>query len=185
MKELPAKKIWGIGPKTAARLQKEGIETCADLQALDRGELARRFGSFGLDLFLLCRGIDERPVQSNRIRKSLSNERTFSQNLGSLSECSDALAQQHEELMQDLKQSAPDRAIAKVFVKLKFADFKRTTAEASAAQPHKRISRSPQRSWGRKRRSPPRLGVRFAEAGQRIEQLEWSSLLEGNPPRED
>ena len=181
MKELPARKIWGIGPKTAARLQKEGIETCADLQALDRGELIYRFGSFGMDLFQLCRGIDERPVQSNRIRKSMSNERTFSENLTSLSECTEALERQHEELMDDLKSSAPDRAVAKVFVKLKFADFRRTTAEVGAPQPKLSLFKDLlKEAWGRSGKDVRLLGlgVRFAEPGQIIEQLEWSNIIE-------
>ena len=175
MRDLPVRKIWGVGPKSAARLQQAGIETCGDLQALDRAGLVDQFGSFGLELYFLCRGIDERPVQAHRIRKSLSNERTFGKNLNSLPACRDALREQHAELMEDLRQGAPDRAVAKVFVKIKFADFRRTTAEVSATQPELRLfEQLLDEAWGRSGEDVRLLGlgVRFAEAGQTLEQLE-------------
>ena len=175
MRELPVRKIWGIGPKSAARLQSDGVETCGDLQDFDRAALVDRFGSFGLELYSLCRGIDERPVQANRIRKSLSNERTFSKNLSSIEDCREALRRQHAELMQDLRVTAPDRAVSKVFVKLKFADFRRTTAEGSARQAKLDFFQDLLgKAWGRSGQNVRLLGlgVRFAEAGQSTEQLE-------------
>ncbi|NBB78656.1 MAG: DNA polymerase IV [Verrucomicrobia bacterium] len=175
MRTLPVRKIWGVGPKSAARMAEHRIETCADLQAKDRTWLAREFGSFGLELYELCRGIDERPVQPNRIRKSLSNERTFSENLESLEDCHGILIQQHSELMEDLRQSAPDRRIAKLLVKLKFSDFRRTTAEMPGQQPElKKYHQLLKEAWGRSG-EPVRLlglGVRFAESENTLEQME-------------
>ncbi|MFP4068926.1 MAG: DNA polymerase IV [Verrucomicrobiota bacterium] len=175
MRDLPVRRIWGIGPKSAARMARMGIETCADLQQLERTELAQKFGSFGLELYHLCRGIDERPVQPNRMRKSLSNERTFDRNLEELESCRAALERQHVELMDDLRGKAGERRIAKIFVKLKFADFRRTTAEMPAAQPAlKQFDELLREAWGRSGQ-PVRLlglGVRFAETHQRAEQLE-------------
>lgn len=175
MRTLPVRKIWGVGPKSGARLAEHQIETCADLQARDKTWLAQEFGSFGLELYDLCRGIDERPVQANRIRKSLSNERTFSHNRESLEACHDSLVRQHEELMEDLRQSAPDRRIAKLLVKLKFSDFRRTTAEMPGSQPDlKKYHQLLKEAWGRSG-EPVRLlglGVRFAESENNLEQLE-------------
>ena len=175
MRALPVRKIWGVGPKSAARLADFRIETCADLQTKDRTWLAREFGSFGLELYDLCRGIDERPVQPNRIRKSLSNERTFSENVESLEDCHAILMRQHRDLMEDLRQSAPDRRVAKLLVKLKFSDFRRTTAEMPG-QPAdlKKYHQLLQEAWGRSG-EPVRLlglGVRFAESENNAEQLE-------------
>lgn len=175
MRQLPVRKIWGIGPKSAKRLSSEGIESCAELQELDRAELAQRFGSFGLELYQLCRGIDERPVRPNRIRKSLSNERTFSRNIDSLERCREALERQYQELIQELKESAPERSIAKVFIKLKFSDFRRTTAEVAATQPKLTVFKKLlEEAWGRSGQDVRLLGlgVRFAEAGQSMDQLE-------------
>ncbi|MGZ0654154.1 DNA polymerase IV [Coraliomargarita sp. W4R53] len=175
MRELPVRRIWGVGPKSAARLTEHGIETCAQLQLKDKTWLAEEFGSFGLELYDLCRGIDERPVEANRIRKSLSNERTFTQNLESLEECHEELVRQYGEMIEDLRKSAADRKIAKLLVKLKFSDFRRTTAEMPSQQPdidhyHKLLKEA----WGRSG-EPVRLlgiGVRFAETANGIEQLE-------------
>ena len=77
--------------------------------------------------------------------------------------------------MDDLKESALDRSIAKVFVKLKFADFKRTTAEMGSAQPKLSLFKELlNEAWGRSGKDVRLLGlgVRFAEPGQSIEQLE-------------
>lgn len=175
MRGLPVRRIWGVGPKSAARLAEHGIETCEELQAKDRTWLAREFGSFGLELHDLCRGIDERPVVADRIRKSLSNERTFARNLERLEECREALRRQHAEMMEDLRQGAPDRAIAKLLVKLKFGDFRRTTAEMPGPQPDiKHYLELLDEAWGRSG-EPVRLlgiGVRFAESEGGSEQLE-------------
>ncbi|TVP79536.1 MAG: DNA polymerase IV [Puniceicoccaceae bacterium] len=175
MRDLPVRKIWGIGPKSAARLAEHQIEICADLQTKDKTWLAQEFGSFGLELYQLCRGIDERPVQAHRPRKSLSNERTFSHNLESIDDCREMLVLQHRELLEDLRQSAPDRSIAKLLVKLKFSDFRRTTAEMPGHQADiKKYHALLKEAWGRSG-EPVRLlgiGVRFADTDSSLEQLE-------------
>jgi DNA polymerase IV len=175
MAELPVRRIWGVGPKSAARLIEMGVETCGQLQQFTQAELAREFGSFGLELHQLCRGIDERPVLSNRIRKSLSNEQTFAINIETLEECEQALRRQHSELLQELRNGASDRQIAKILVKLKFSDFRRTTAEISNNQPEfKKYLKLLREAWGRSG-EPVRLlgiGVRFAEIQNGPEQLE-------------
>ena len=173
MRDLPVRRIWGVGPKSAARLLEFGVETCGQLQAYDQTRLAQEFGSFGLDLYKLCRGIDERPVQPNRARKSLSNEHTFPKNIEQLEDCETALRAQHREMLEDLRNS--ERPIAKILVKLKFSDFRRTTAEASSRQPDiEKYLELLREAWGRSG-EPVRLlgiGVRFAEISNRPEQLE-------------
>ncbi len=175
MANLPIRKIWGIGPKSASKMAQLGVNKCSDLQAFDQANLAREFGSFGLDLYKRCRGIDERPVQPNRKRKSLSTERTFSENLDSLEICEARLREQHSEMLEDLRQSASDRKIAKIIVKLKFSDFKRTTAETAGSLPElKAYLKLLREAWGR-RGEPVRLlglGVKFKETSNSPEQLE-------------
>jgi DNA polymerase-4 len=175
MQDLPVRRIWGVGPKSGARLMEMGVETCGQLQAHEKAELVSEFGSFGLELHQLCRGIDERPVEANRIRKSLSNEHTFAKNIETLEDCEAALRRQHHELLEDLRSSAADRQIAKILVKLKFSDFRRTTAEIACRQAeldtYLELLRE---AWGRSG-EPVRLlgiGVRFAETQSGPEQLE-------------
>src|SRR5438105_758436 len=135
MRELPVRKIWGVGPVLSEKLARRGIATCGQLQRLTRAELHAMFGKFGFELFELCRGIDHRPVEPHRERKSLSTERTFLENLATLEQCEARLAELHEELLGDLARKPDARPVHKIFVKLKWADFSRTTAERIADEP--------------------------------------------------
>jgi len=175
MRELPVRKIWGIGPKSSEKLAAMGIETCGQLQRWSMAGMAEHFGRFGLDLYHLCRGIDDRPVTPDRVRKSLGNERTFPENLEALDECEEALREQYGELLEDLRAQAADRRVAKAFVKLKFSDFRQTTAEAGSEAPDlAQFRRLLGEAWGRSGRSVRLLGVgvRFADTGEAGEQLE-------------
>ena len=136
MAKLPVRKLWGIGQVTEQKLQQMGISTCADLQRYSRAQLTERFGKFGLELYEQCRGIDHRTVEPHRERKSLSNERTFANNLETLDECDEKLVELVEELETELSQNASDRAVTKIFVKLKFHDFTRTTLERAGLTPN-------------------------------------------------
>ncbi len=128
MRDLPVRKLWGVGPKSAERLAAAGVTTCGELQAWDRCRVYEVFGvKWGSALYDLCRGIDERPVEVNRPRKSMSTERTFERNLETLEACLTQLDGIMGELQQDLV--AKPRCFRKVFVKVKFADFRSTTCE--------------------------------------------------------
>jgi len=139
MQALPVRKLWGIGNVTARKLEDRGIETCGDLQQISRFDLAREFGKWGLELHDLCRGLDDRPVEPHRERKSLSTERTYLQNLPTLAACEAKLPELHAELLADLAKSAEKAGeaarIRKVVLKLKFADFTRTTVERISHEP--------------------------------------------------
>ena len=71
------RKIWGVGKKTEAVLARMGIVTIGDLQKRSRDTLMRTFGQSGLDLYDLCRGIDDRPVANREEAHSISREHTF------------------------------------------------------------------------------------------------------------
>lgn len=164
MRELPVRKLWGVGPKSADRFATMGIHTCGDLQRFSRAELAERHGKWGEELYHLCRGEDDRAVEPHRIRKSLSNESTFAENLTSLAACRAELEKLVEELMDELRRKAADRVIRKAFVKLKFADFTRTSRECICAEPTPEIFQSLLEAAHA--RSP--LSVRLLGAGVRF-----------------
>ena len=128
---LPVGRLWGVGGKTRAKLASLVVETCADLQAFDRIELARRFGKWGIELWQLCRGVDERPVTPERTRKSVSSETTFSENIRVMPALVPTMRGMIEGLSEELSAQHSDRVIRSLVVKLKFADFERTTAERS------------------------------------------------------
>ncbi|MDO6592647.1 DNA polymerase IV [Neptuniibacter sp. 1_MG-2023] len=133
---LPVKKISGVGMKTAEKLKKMDIETCRDLRAKSLVELVDRFGKFGQRLFDLSRGIDERPVKLSRIRKSISVEHTYSQDLLDLDSCIAQLPMLIEKLVLRYKRLQETRSIAGIVVKVKFCDFVQTTAEHQVACPN-------------------------------------------------
>jgi DNA polymerase IV len=135
IEELPVRKLWGIGEVNERKLEGLGVVTCGDMRRLSRAALHEHFGKFGAELYALCRGIDDRPVEPHRERKSLSNEETFSIDLETLEECEEKLLRLFEELMADLDQKESTRKVSKIFVKLKFHDFTKTTAERAGFPP--------------------------------------------------
>ena len=166
MRDLPVRKIWGIGEKSERKLEELGVKTCGELQRFSRPELVEIFGKFGLELYDLCRGIDLRHVEPDRPRKSLSTEETFAADLSTFEQCEEKLEELFQDLMADLAQKESTREITKIFVKLKFNDFTRTTAERAGLGPALEHFRSLlEEAFGRTGK-PVRLigvGVRFAE----------------------
>jgi DNA polymerase-4 len=135
MKDLPVSKIYGVGPKSAARLRALGFETCGQLQEVQVNELHRHFGpTWGTELFNLCRGQDERPVEATRLRKSMSTETTFSDDIETVEACIDELPELVDELKADLEKRSDKERIVKVVPKLKFSDFKTTTKECAGTE---------------------------------------------------
>jgi len=86
LEELPVKKFFGVGKVTAAKMLSYGIKTGADLKKMSKFQLAQRFGKVGGFYYNIVRGIDNRPINMNRIRKSLAVERTFRDDLSSYDE---------------------------------------------------------------------------------------------------
>ncbi|MBM3857959.1 MAG: DNA polymerase IV, partial [Verrucomicrobia bacterium] len=154
------------GPKSAERLMAHGIHTCGDLQKFTLIEMAQQFGKWGEELFHLCRGEDDRFVDPNWVRKSLSNEKTFSDNLTSLAECEAAMVKLAEEALKDVKTKASDRQVRKAFVTIKFSDFTRTTKECICPEPTPAVYRTLLVEAYARKKLPVRLlgaGVRFLE----------------------
>ncbi len=131
VRTLPVNKIFGVGSVTAKRMQDLGIHTCSDLQQLPITELTRQFGKFGARLHDLCRGIDERPVRRERLRKSLSAERTYAVDLPDLEACLEALKDIHDELHNRIAKADCAERISGRTVKVRFAGFETTTAASA------------------------------------------------------
>ncbi|SMC27950.1 DNA polymerase-4 [Andreprevotia lacus DSM 23236] len=161
---LPVKKLWGVGKVTAARLNAAGAETCADLQQWPQERLVREYGKMGLSLYRQCRGIDHRAVEPNQVRKSLSVENTYPNDLVGLPECVAALPALWDDFSRRFARC--DTLPHKAFVKIKFNDFTQTTMECVHSAPTPALFEQLLASaWQRKSR-PVRLlgiGVRFDE----------------------
>ncbi|MBA2665192.1 MAG: DNA polymerase IV [Bradymonadaceae bacterium] len=126
---LPVARIPGVGPVTQQRMKALGLHTCRDLQKRSLEQLAREFGNWAPRLYELCRGIDERPVRTEREAKSVSVENTYPHDLPDLGACIQALPPLLESLERRLRRNQHAAAIRGIFVKVKFDDFQQTTLE--------------------------------------------------------
>ena len=129
VRDLPVRKINGVGKVMTRRLARLGVQTCGDLQQLSLTDLVTQFGKYGKRLSEVARGIDDRPVQTARVRKSISVERTFSEDLADQALMRAALDTLLQELGQRFARIESRYHPIKRFIKVKFADFSQTTLE--------------------------------------------------------
>lgn len=134
---LPARRINGIGPKAAARLEALGIHTIGELAAADPLWLQEHFGErYGIWLHRAARGDDERPVVTYSEPKSLSRETTFERDLHpqqDKSELSDHFTRLCEQLAQDLARKG---YVGKTIgLKLRFDNFHTVTRDQTLPTP--------------------------------------------------
>lgn len=126
---LKIEKFHGIGQATTLHMHQLGIYTGADLRNMDETTLIAHFGKRGAFYYSIARGIDERPVEARRVRKSVGSETTFAVNLNRDEDILDALFAQNLEAWQALvKRHLQARTLT---IKLKFADFSQLTRSIS------------------------------------------------------
>jgi len=131
--DKPVSLIYGVGRVAAQRLAKDGIRLISDLQRMDERELLRRYGVEGQRLARLARGIDQRPVDPVRERKSVSAENTFERDIASFRPLEKRLWAAAEEVADRLKEK--QLAGSTVTLKLKTADFRILTRARSLESP--------------------------------------------------
>jgi DNA polymerase IV len=130
---LPVRKFYGVGPATAAKMERLGILTGEDLRAKDRAFLDRKFGKAGGYYYWASRGVDHRSVNPNQERKSIGSETTFGTDLIEREACVDAL----RPLIESVARHCAKRSISgrTVTLKLRYADFKTVTRSRSFSVP--------------------------------------------------
>jgi len=162
--QLPIGKFHGIGPATEAKMKNLGIYTGKDLRQKSLPELSERFGKSGQYYYNISRAIDERPVRSSRIRKSLGKETTFAEDIRSVPELTAILIGLAEQVFESLnKHNMQGRTVT---VKVKYADFQQVTRAQTLDQ---RIGFADLREW------IPKLLAR-TEAGDKPVRLVGLSL---------
>ena len=143
---LPVKLIPGIGKKSQEILDSLNIKTCLDLREARAEELSFYFGKFAQNLMDFANGIDHRTVSDDGMRKSLSVENTFSRDLVLESDMTDELFSVYEEMYVRLTSYIEEHSsvyysndqalrVKKIFVKLKYSDFKTSTTEEILLSP--------------------------------------------------
>ena len=168
---LEIARLWGVGAVGQAKLERLGIRTFADVRRLDRKTLTTMFGSLGESLYERCRGIDDRPVVTDRRAKSIGHERTFGENLTTIDQCHAQIVDLAERVAWRLRRS--DRAAGALTIKIRNGQFRTITRNRTLPEPtHEsaaivRESLAVFEAWAQRSFEPVRLlGVSTSQLGE-------------------
>ena len=130
---LPVRRFHGIGPVTAAKMERLGIRTGSDLEAHTLAFLEEQFGKLGSYYYGIARGIDLRPVCADRVRKSVGAENTFAADLFTLEEARAALEPIVEKVWRYCERTTIRGRT--VTLKARYADFQQITRSRTGQVP--------------------------------------------------
>ncbi|MBA1157068.1 DNA polymerase IV [Microvirga mediterraneensis] len=130
---LPVGKFHGIGPATTAKMNRLAIHTGLDLRSQSLPFLQEQFGKAGSYYYWISRGVDHRPVQPDRIRKSVGAENTFSSDLIAFEEMKQSLVPIIDKVWRYCEGTGVRGRT--VTLKVKYADFQLVTRSRSFATP--------------------------------------------------
>ncbi len=183
LEPLSADMLWGVGPKTAAKLAGYGIKTIGDIARHSAADMAHWFGENGRDLARRACGMDESPVVNEHTRKSISQETTFSRDLSDDKKLADTLFGLSVEVGRRLRQA--EIAGTTVKIKLRWPDFTTLTRQVTLSQPTDQDEEIYARALDllgevRSKGKPVRLiGVGVSGLGPPLRQLElWGAQAE-------
>lgn len=133
VEDLPVSKFHGVGPATTAKMNGLGIYNGRDLRAQTLPFLQKHFGKSGPYYYSIARGIDDRPVRANRIRKSVGAENTFSTDLLEF----DAMCRELQPIVNKVWRYCEQSGVRgrTVTLKVKYADFEQITRSRSISDP--------------------------------------------------
>ncbi|WP_046632298.1 DNA polymerase IV [Neorhizobium galegae] len=130
---LPVNKFHGVGPATAEKMHRLRIETGADLKEKTLEFLVEHFGKSGPYFYGIARGIDNRQVKPDRVRKSVGAEDTFSQDLHALEPAREGLQPLIKKVWGYCE--ANEIGAKTVTLKVKYADFTQVTRSKTVPAP--------------------------------------------------
>ena len=126
---LPADMLWGVGPKTSARLTELGIHTIGDITRWPENEMTNLFGENGRDLWRHAQGIDSRPIVTEYETKSISQETTFNVDIRDEKTLEKTIREQAREVARQLRKN--DLAGKTVKLKIRWTDFTTLTRQTT------------------------------------------------------
>jgi len=126
---LPADMLWGVGPKTSARLSELGIHTIGDIASWNQKDLVNLFGENGRDLWQHANGIDNRPVTPESETKSISQEVTYNVDVRDEKTLQKTLREQAREVARQLRKN--ELAGKTVKLKIRWSDFTTLTRQTT------------------------------------------------------
>ena len=131
--KLPIRKFFGVGKVTEEKMLNIGIKTGADLKKYKKEQLIQIFGKSGNYFYDIAHGLDDRPVEPNRIRKSIGKETTFSEDIDDTDHIIEILEDIAAKLENSLiKKDAKGRTIT---LKMKYFDFQSITRSITIDEP--------------------------------------------------
>jgi DNA polymerase IV len=130
---LPVRDLWGVGPKTQARLEALHILTIGDLTAYPTAELVRLYGQSGSELADRARGIDDSPVEAGDEAKSISQETTFAKDVSDTATLRRTVREQADSVAASLRSEG--LCARTVRLKVRWPPFITITRQTSLAQP--------------------------------------------------
>jgi DNA polymerase-4 len=130
---LPVEMLWGVGPKTAAKLAGIGVKFIGELAQRSNIELIKLYGKNGYDLGQRARGIDNRPIITEHEAKSISQEVTYARDIRDEAKLHETLSKHSQHIAQQLqKQGLTARTVK---LKLRWPDFATLTRQTTLSQP--------------------------------------------------
>src|SRR5437868_3285876 len=133
VESLPVRRFHGIGPATAKKMEQLGIKTGLDLRMQSLAFMQQHFGKAGSYYYWAARGIDERPVRADRIRKSVGAENTFRVDLFTYEAARDQLRDIIDTVWGYCERSGTRGRT--VTLKIKFANFRQITRSRTGQVP--------------------------------------------------
>ena len=132
VESLDIDKFYGIGHVTAEKMRKLGVHTGADLKKWTEVDLIRKFGKVGSYYFQIVRGQDDRPVEPNRIRKSIGAEESYADDLIDYHAIISALEEIAESLQQRIERN--ETSGRTLTLKVKYADYQQVTRSRTVSE---------------------------------------------------
>lgn len=134
IQRLPARALWGVGPKTLARLERLGVSTVGDIAALPVETLVRALGdAHGRHLHALAHARDDRPVEPDQRPKSIGHEETFPHDIHQLERLAREVVRMADGVALRLRRARV--AGRTVVLKVRFGDFRTITRSATLPMP--------------------------------------------------
>ncbi len=130
---LPVRMLWGVGPKTAARLAKINITRIGKLAETPLTDMVRQFGKNGYELSLRARGIDPRPIITEHEAKSISQEVTYPKDVANPQVLHRTLEKQSQHIAEKLQRQKLHARTIKI--KLRWPDFTTITRQTTLEAP--------------------------------------------------
>jgi len=129
---MPVQALWGVGPKTAARLKSQGIHTIGDLARQPEHNLEKLFGKYGHDISRHARGVDNSPIEPEHDIKSISQETTFDRDIADAVKLHQVLRNQSEKVAFRLR--SKNLTATTVRIKVRWPDFSTQSRQLTLPQ---------------------------------------------------